>query len=71
MPFHQRDFDGKQFSNLKKEAHTEKSSKMKDIVLIPTTVVLVRKDRTIKTALDAGALKEQLRLKFRLLIGRI
>ena len=61
MPFHQHDFDEKQFSNLKKKAHTEISSKMKDIVFIPTTVIPVRKDRTIKTALDAGALKEQLR----------
>ena len=42
-------------SRLLKEGHIEKIDEIKDDVLIQPTVITVKKDRSVKTALDARA----------------
>ena len=47
-------------NRLLKEGHIEKIDEMKDDVFIQSTVITVKKDRSVKIALDARALNQEI-----------
>ena len=47
-----------EISRLLKESHIEKINEIKDDVFIQPTVITVKKDRSVKFALDARALNQ-------------
>ena len=48
----------KEIGRLLKEGHIEKINEIKDDVFIQSTVITVKKDRSVKNALDARALNQ-------------
>ena len=56
IPIQLQDQVDKEIEKLLKDGHMEKVDKIQDDVFIQPTVITVKKDKSVKIAVDAGAL---------------
>ena len=60
MPIQLQNQVDKEIDKLLKEGHIEKIDKIQDDVFIQPTVITVKKDKSVKIALDARALNQSI-----------